>query len=79
MKSPKNASDAKWYFERAIGQEQEYYDIFFEMCKKFNVSWGKASEKQKAFISEVTRVSFEHKLASRGEISRSAIRPSFSA
>ena len=36
-------SDAQWYFEEFSGDRERLYDIFFDMCKKFNVSWSKAS------------------------------------
>ena len=38
-------SDAQWYFEEFSGDRERLYDIFFDMCKKFNVSWSKATPK----------------------------------
>jgi len=71
-------SDAKWYIEKSSGAEEEYYNIFFRMCRKYNISWGSASKKERAFISEVTRVTFERKMALQNGIPLTAIRPSFS-
>ena len=33
------------------------------MCRKFGVSWLKASEEQKAFIEEITRINYERETA----------------
>ena len=52
------SNDAQWYIER---KEEDYYEIFFEMCRKFGISWGRATEKEKMFIEEVTRVTYEHR------------------
>lgn len=41
------------------------YRIFFAMCRKFSVSWSKASEEQKAFIEEITRINYEREMAKR--------------
>lgn len=35
------------------------------MCRKFGVSWSKASEEQKAFIEEITRINYERDAAKR--------------
>ena len=50
-------SQKPWYtaYEvRAVQFRPFVYRIFFAMCRKFGVSWSKASEKQKAFIEEIT-------------------------
>ncbi len=44
--------DAKWYFTHETEEDRLWYRIFFAMCRKFGVSWSKASEEQKAFIEE---------------------------
>ena len=41
------------------------YRIFFAMCRKFGVSWSKASEEQKAFIEEITRINYERETVKR--------------
>lgn len=71
-------SDAEWYIKHNEGLEREYYDTFFEACHRFRIVWSNATPIEKAFIEEVTRVTFEHSLADRGIISRDAIRPTFS-
>ena len=35
------------------------------MCRKYGVRWGKATEKEQAFIEEVTRVTYERDRALR--------------
>lgn len=55
-------------------KDQLYYDIFFEMCRKFHIDWAAASEKEKAFIAEVTRVTY-----ARRRTPESPIHSAFSA
>lgn len=57
--------DAKWYFTHETEEDRLWYRIFFSMCRKFNVSWSKASETQKAFIEELTRINYEREFAKR--------------
>lgn len=57
--------DAKWYFTHETEEDRLWYRIFFSMCRKFSVSWPKASEKQKAFIEELTRINYEREVAKR--------------
>ena len=57
--------DAKWYFTHETEEDRLWYRIFFSMCRKFNVSWSKASETQKAFIEELTRINYEREVAKR--------------
>ena len=51
--------DAKWYFTHETEEDRLWYRTFFAMCRKFGVSWSKASEEQKAFIEEITRINYE--------------------
>ena len=57
--------DAKWYFTHEMEEDRLWYRIFFAMCRKFGVSWSKASEEQKAFIEEITRINYERETAKR--------------
>ena len=57
--------DAKWYFTHETEEDRLWYRIFFAMCRKFGVSWPKASEEQKAFIEEITRINYEREMAIR--------------
>jgi hypothetical protein len=52
-------ANAEWYFKHEKEEDKLWYSIFFAMCRKFGVSWAKATPKQKAFIEEITRVNYE--------------------
>jgi len=41
---------AKWHFTHESEEDRLWYGIFFSMCKKFGISWPKATSTQKAFI-----------------------------
>lgn len=55
--------DAKWYFTHETKADRLWYNIFFSMCKKFGVSWAKATPVQKAFIEEMTRFTYDKEMA----------------
>ena len=71
------ASDAEWYFTHETDEDRLWYDIFFSMCRKFKVSWGQATRKQKAFIEEITRVNFDREMARRNGLPVSHVRGFF--
>ena len=70
------ASDAEWYC-RKDSEEERFYAIFFALCRKYRVNWAGADEKEKAFIEEVTRVTYERDRALRLGQPLSDIRPAF--
>ena len=57
--------EAKWYFTHESEEDRLWYRTFFSMCRKFGVSWPKATPVQRAFIEEITRVNYERELAKR--------------
>ena len=57
-------SDAEWYF-RQDPETERYYDIFFSLCRKYNISWTTATEEEKAFIEEQTKINYEHDIMLR--------------
>jgi len=61
--------DARWYFTHETEEDRMWYDIFFAMCKKFDVSWAKATPVQKAFIEELTRLNYDREMAKRNDSS----------
>ena len=71
-------SDAEWYF-RKDPERERFDEIFFQMCRKYGVRWGKATEKEQAFIEEVTRVTYERDRAVRLGLPLSDVRPSFAS
>jgi len=66
MKNEKNipASDAAWYC-RSDPEEGRFYEIFFDICRKYRISWASASQREKMFVEEVTRVTYERDRANR--------------
>ena len=71
-------SDAEWYC-RQDSETERFYNIFFKLCRKYNISWASADEKEKAFIGEVTRVTYERDKAIREGHPLSEIRPAFAS
>lgn len=73
----KNQSDASWYFINDIDRNG-FYELFFQICKKYNVDWATATPQEKAFVEEVTRVTWEKAIEKQTGVKRE-IRPAFSA
>ena len=71
-------SDAEWYC-RQDSETERFYNIFFKLCRKYTISWASADEKEKAFIEEVTRVTYERDKAIREGHPLSEIRPAFAS
>ena len=71
-------SDAEWYC-RKDSEEERFYEIFFQMCQKYGVRWASAEEKERQFIEEVTRVTYERERAVRLGLPLSEVRPSFAS
>ena len=74
----KMSSDAEWYC-RTDPEEERLYEIFFQMCQKYDVRWASAEEKERQFIEEVTRVTYERERALRLGFPLSDVRPSFAS
>ena len=60
-------------------RDKQYYEIFFQMCRKFHVDWATADKKEKEFITEVTRVTYERSRAIKAGVSTESVRPAFTA
>ena len=69
-------SDAEWYC-RNDPEENRFYEIFFRLCRKYDVHWASATPKERVFIEEVTRVTYDRDRARRHGLSLSEVRPSF--
>lgn len=82
MNDSKNrpTSNAEWYY-RKDPENERFYEIFFYLCQKYkcNVRWASATPKEKAFIEEVTRVTYERDKAQRLGLPLSEVRPSFAS
>ena len=74
----KNASDAEWYCRRDP-EEERFYEIFFQLCRKYDVRWASATPKEQKFIEEVTRVTYERERALRLGLPLSEVQPSFAS
>lgn len=72
------SSDAEWYCRKDAEGEQ-FYKIFFQMCRKYGVRWVSADEKERRFIAEVTRVTYERERAVRLGLSLADVQPSFAS
>ena len=73
-----SASDAEWYC-RKDPEEERFYEIFFQLCRKYGVRWASADEKEREFIEEVTRVTYERERAVRLGLPLSDVRPAFAS
>ena len=49
------------------------------MCRKYDVRWASADEKELRFIEEVTRVTYEREWAVRLGLPLTDVRPSFAS
>ncbi len=58
---------------------ERFYEIFFQMCRKYGVRWASADEKERRFIEEVTRVTYERERAVRLGLPLSDVRPAFAS
>ncbi len=50
-----------------------------QLCRKYSVRWASATPKEKSFIEEVTRVTYERDRAQRLGLPLSEVRPSFAS
>ena len=64
---------AKDYVLACNGEQEDFYAIFFQACRKFKISWADATPTERAFIEEFTRVTFEHKKAAREGRSKDSV------
>lgn len=72
----KLSSDAQWYC-RKDPEADRFYEFFFGICQKYHVRWASASETERAFVEEVTRVTYERDRAIRLGLPLNEIRPAF--
>ena len=52
---------------------------FFPVCRKYGVRWASADEKERWFIEEVTRVTYERERAVRLGLPLADVRPAFAS
>lgn len=71
--------EAARYFRPESSDRDDFYKLFFLVCRKFNVDWATASPKEKEFAEEVTRVMYEHQKARRDGRALSTVPAAFEA
>ena len=67
---------AKEYFQRDA-ERDAFYRTFYQICRRFNVTWSTATPEVRAFIEEATRVTYEQEKAKRNGVSLSTVKPFF--
>lgn len=75
----RRSSNAAQYFRPQSAARDEFYRIFFSVCRKYNIDWATASPKEKAFAEEITRVTYEHQKARQEGRSLSSVPAAFEA
>lgn len=68
--------NARDYFERDPERDM-FYRIFYQTCKRFNVTWSSASPEVRAFVEEAARVAYEQDKAHRNGAPLDTIKPFF--
>lgn len=58
-------AEMKWYLDQFSGSRERFYEIHMQMCRKFGISWSKATSKERQFIEEITRFTFEREQGPR--------------
>ena len=76
MNDSRRQSDAQWYFRKDENADL-FYGIFFKACKKYGIHWASATEKERAFIEEITRMTYEKEMAARTGVKGDDRKPSF--
>jgi len=70
------AKKAGGYFSIPDEDELAYTDLLFSVCNQFGIRYYNATPKERFFVEEVTRVTWEHQNAQTAE-SIAASRPAF--
>ena len=72
------AEQAGGYFSMPTQDDMAYTELLFDVCQQFGIRYYSATAKEKAFVEEVTRVTWEKQQEARTGVKQD-IRPSFSA
>lgn len=56
---PKNIQEEYWEGQR---NSELWYNTFFEICRKYSIQWSKATEKDRDFVTEMTRVTYQNRI-----------------
>lgn len=71
------AEQAGGYFAMPFQDDMAYTDLLFDICQQFGIRYYSATPKEKAFVEEVTRVTWAKEQESLTGIKQD-IRPAFS-
>lgn len=72
------AAKAGGYFALPSSDDLAYTELLFDICKQFGIRYYSATPKERAFVEEVTRVTWEKQQEAKTGIVQD-IRPAFSA
>ena len=72
------AERAGGYFSPPSAGSMAYTELLFDICQQFGIQYYSASAKEKAFVEEVTRVTWAKQQETATGIKQN-IRPAFSA
>ena len=72
------AEQAGGYFAMPSADDLAYTELLFDICKQFGIRYYSATPKERAFVEEVTRVTWEKQQEAKTGITQE-IRPAFSA
>lgn len=64
MKTTDCQSDAEWYFRQSAAS-REFYEVFFDTCHNYNVTWSQASPTVKELISDLVKLTLDRNAAER--------------
>ena len=73
------AQQAGSYFAVPGEQELEYIDLLFDICKQFGIKYYSATAKERFFVEEVARVTYERGRAQKQGFPLSDVRPAFAS
>ena len=72
------AEKAGGYFALPTEDDIAYTDLLFDVCRQFKIHYYSATPKERAFVEEVTRVTWARQEEERTGV-RMDVRPAFSA
>lgn len=72
------AAKAGGYFALPSSDDLAYTELLFDVCKQFGIRYYSATPKERAFVEEVTRVTWEKQQEAKTGVPQD-IRPAFSA
>ena len=68
-------AEMKWYMDQFSGSRERFYEIHMQMCRKVGISWSKATSKERQFIEEITRFTFEREQAQKASLPLETVKP----